>query len=399
MTNFVYISPAFPPTSVNFCEHLARAGVRVLGIGDDPYHELPERLRAALAEYYRVDSMEDYDQVFRAVAYLSFKHGKIDWVESNNEHWLGLDARLRDDFNICTGHGSDLLPAIKSKAAMKPVYASAGIPTARQLWVTDDYAVVEFAHRVGYPIVAKPEAGVGANDTLRLSSDDEVHAYFSAPRGVPYVVEEFVVGDLVSYDAILDADGQPLFEAADAWPPSIMDIVSERLDLSYRVEKDVPAPLAEIGRRTAAAFGMRNRFVHLEFFRLTRDQPGLGAVGDYVGLEVNMRPAGGDTVDMYNHARGADIYQVYTDLVTGVDTGAAARAAADPQYAVYGGRRDGVQYAMPREGLLAKYASEIRQVRRNPPLFVPQMCDEYVVIRTPDADRADEFTRDATTRA
>ena len=90
MTNFVYISPAFPATNVNFCEHLAASGVRVLGVGDLPYEQLPERLRSALAEYYRVDSLEDYGQAFRAVAFLSFRHGKIDWIESNNEYWLSL---------------------------------------------------------------------------------------------------------------------------------------------------------------------------------------------------------------------------------------------------------------------------------------------------------------------
>ncbi len=399
MTNFVYLSPAFPAIGVNFCEHLAHAGVRVLGVGDTPYHELPERLRRALTEYYRVDTLEHYDQAFRAIAYLSYRHGKVDWLESNNEHWLPLDARLRTDFHITTGHGADLIDAIKSKAEMKPVYAFAGVPTARQTRVTDAAALLAFAADVGYPLIAKPEVGVGANDTARLASDDEVRAFCGRTRGVPYVAEEFITGDLVSYDAIVDAAGHPVFEAAVSFPPSILDIVVDRLDLAYRVEAQLPPGLADVGRRTVAAFGMRNRFVHLEFFRLTVDRPGLGRVGDWVGLEVNMRPAGGDTVDLYNYARNADVYQVYTDVVTGRDTGAAARAAADPQYGVYAARRDGFAYALPRADLLAKYAGELRQVRRNPPLFSPQMGDEYFVIRTPHEARADEFVRDTTTRA
>lgn len=399
MTNFVYLSPAFPAIGVHFCEHLARAGVRVFGIGDNSWDELPDALRGALAEYCRVGNLDDYDQVFRAVAYLSYRHGKIDWLESNNEHWLALDARLRTDFHITTGHGVEALAAIKSKAHMKPVYAAAGVPSARQARVTDAAGVLAFAAHVGYPLIAKPEQGVGATDTARLASDDEVRAFFATPRGTPYVVEEFVTGDLISYDALLDAAGRPLFEAATRFPPSIMDIVLDQLDLAYRIEAQLPAGLADVGRRTVAAFGMRNRFVHLEFFHLTADHPGLGRAGDWVGLEVNMRPAGGDTVDLYNYARNADVYQVYTDLVTGRDTGAAARAAADPQFGVYASRRDGFPYAMPRAALLAKYAGELRQVRRNPDLFAPQMGNEYFVIRTPDEARADEFVRDTTARA
>ncbi len=44
--------------------------------------------------------MEDYEQVYKAVAFFAFKYGKIDRIESHNEHWLALDAKLRQDFNV-----------------------------------------------------------------------------------------------------------------------------------------------------------------------------------------------------------------------------------------------------------------------------------------------------------
>lgn len=92
--NFIFISPQFPHTYWNFCDRLHRNGVNVLGIGDSPYDSLEPALKRTLTEYYRVDSLEDYNQVFRAVAFFSFKYGKIDWLESNNEYWLEQDARL-----------------------------------------------------------------------------------------------------------------------------------------------------------------------------------------------------------------------------------------------------------------------------------------------------------------
>lgn len=100
--NFIFISPQFPHTYWQFCDRLRRNGVNVLGIGDSPYETLEDSLKQALTEYYRVDSLEDYDQVFRAVAFFSFKYGKIDWLESNNEYWLEQDARLRTEFHITT---------------------------------------------------------------------------------------------------------------------------------------------------------------------------------------------------------------------------------------------------------------------------------------------------------
>ena len=52
----------------------------------------------------------------RAMGYFTFKYGKIDWLESNNEFWLEQDAALRTDFNITTGAQNDLLTASSTRA-------------------------------------------------------------------------------------------------------------------------------------------------------------------------------------------------------------------------------------------------------------------------------------------
>ncbi len=114
--NFIFISPHFPHTYWNFCQRLKQNGVTVLGIADAPYEGLPHELKESLTEYYRVGSLENYDEVYRAVAYLAFRYGRIDWIESNNEYWLAQDARLRTDFNVTTGIQTDRIRAIKEKS-------------------------------------------------------------------------------------------------------------------------------------------------------------------------------------------------------------------------------------------------------------------------------------------
>ena len=64
--------------------------------------------------------MDDYDQMYRAVAYFAFKSGKIDRIESHNEHWLELDAKLRTDFNVF-GYNNRNIRLIKYKSTMKEV--------------------------------------------------------------------------------------------------------------------------------------------------------------------------------------------------------------------------------------------------------------------------------------
>ena len=73
MQNFVFISPNFPTNYWQFCRELKNNGLRVLGIGDQPYDELTEALKASLDEYYKVGSLENYDEVYRAVAFFIAK--------------------------------------------------------------------------------------------------------------------------------------------------------------------------------------------------------------------------------------------------------------------------------------------------------------------------------------
>ncbi|MBO6238703.1 MAG: Type 1 glutamine amidotransferase-like domain-containing protein, partial [Bacteroidales bacterium] len=93
--NVIFISPHFPQTYSHFCAGLRANGANVLGIADAPYEQLSDELRGALTDYYKVNNLEDYGEVYRAVAWFAHKYGKIDWIESNNEYWLAQDARLR----------------------------------------------------------------------------------------------------------------------------------------------------------------------------------------------------------------------------------------------------------------------------------------------------------------
>ena len=130
MKNFIFISPNFPENYWKFCRELKNNGFRVLGIGDCPYDNLTYELKNSLHEYYRVNSLENYDEVYRAVAFFSFKYGKIDFIESNNEYWLERDAALRTEFNV-EGFKNKDVKKIKLKSQMKRYYKKAGVPVAQ----------------------------------------------------------------------------------------------------------------------------------------------------------------------------------------------------------------------------------------------------------------------------
>ena len=389
--NFVFISPHFPHTYSHFCRHLKEAGVTVLGIADAPYEQLTSELRDSLTEYYKVSNLENYDEVYRAVAFFAFKYGHIDWIESNNEYWLEQDARLRTDFNVTTGIHTDHISAIKEKSQMKKYYALGKIPTARQVRGVDGPdAVRAFAAKAGFPMIAKPDNGVGAAGTYKFNNAAELDAWLSEHSndlGV-FVLEEFITGLLVSYDAICDSRSEPLFESMGVFPTPIMDIVAGDLDTCYYVDKTVPAALKKLGRRTIKAFGIRSRFVHLEFFRLDRDREGLGRKGDFVGLEVNMRPAGGYTPDMMNFAHSTDVYQIWAEMVA---YDRRLKDEGEQFICAYAGRRDCHSYVHSHEEVLARYGSVICMCDRMPAALASALSDQVYMARFHDKKEADEF--------
>ena len=385
---------AFPKnnqTYSHFCSGLRANGANVLGIADAPWHELSDELRGALTDYYKVNNLEDYGEMYRAVAWFAHKYGKIDWIESNNEYWLEQDARLRTDFNVTTGIKSDHVSAIRNKSEMKKYYAEGGIPTARQIKGSAGQAAVRaFARKTGFPVIAKPDSGMGASGTYKLCSEAELADWFlSHPDNYgAFVIEEFITGLLVSYDAIYNSEGQPIFENNTVFPTPIMEIVHSNSETCYWTNKTVPAKLAAIGRRTVKAFGIKGRFVHLEFFQLDRDREGLGRKGDYVGLEVNMRPPGGYTPDMMDFAHSTDVFKIWADMVV---FDKAVKEQGEQFYCAYAGRRDCYTYRHSHEEIMSRYGSNVCMAERVPAALADDLCDMAYIARFKDRKEIEKF--------
>ena len=390
--NFVYISPQFPKTNCEFCDRLKQNGVNVLGIADMEYDQLDQKLKDSLTEYYKVSNLENYDEVLKAVAFFTHKYGKIDWLESNNEHWLVQDAKLRSDFNITTGIKADKIANIKEKSKMKKAYKKAEIPFADFSLVTTLAKAKKFIDKVGYPVVAKPDNGVGASDTHKIKNEKELKNFFeTCNQNVKYIMEEYVDGDLVSYDAIIDSNGNPVFETGIV-EPAVMDIVNKGLDVFYYVEKEMPEKLLDVGRRAVKGFGVKSRFIHLEFFRLNKNKKGLGKKGDYVGLESNMRPAGGYTPDMYNYANNTDVYQIWADMIA-FDRIEKAELNEDIEknYCVYASRRDNKNYVHSHDEIKQKYGNAIVMDERMPDIFAGAMGNYMYTAKFSTKEEMEDF--------
>jgi hypothetical protein len=341
----VFLSPHFPPHYHRFGVRLAELGVNVLGLADEAYDSLDPALRGALKEYYRVHDMHSYDELLRALGHFTHRHGKLDRIDSHNEYWLESEARLRTDFNI-PGIKADEIDRIKRKSLMKQTYIRAGVAVARGRVVRTLTAARRLIAEVGYPVVAKPDVGVGAARTYKLASDAELVAFFAQKPPVDYIVEEFIAGQIFSFDGLADRDGTLVFFTAHCYSQGVMETVNNDDLIHYWSLREIPADLEAAGRAVAKAFAVRERFFHFEFFRT--------AAGGLVALEVNMRPPGGLTTEMFNFANDIDIYREWANVIA---TGRFAAAYSRPWHCCYVGRKSNRRYVHTHDEILAAFGA------------------------------------------
>lgn len=380
MKNFIFISPHFPSTYYRFVEALKRNGFRTLGIGDAPYHELPEGLKNALDEYYCCHDMDNFENEINAVKYFENKYGHIDYLESNNEYWLERDAKLRDIFHITTGVGYKDIQDYQHKSLMKKHYKEAGAKCADYIIIDTLENALAFADKVGYPLFIKPDYGVGAQGDYKIKSEDDLRRFFEIKDPyIVYICEQYVVGNIISFDGIADSNSNVVFATSNFFPPSIADVVEGNKDMSYYTLPEVPSDLMEIGRRVIKAFNVKKRFFHLEFFRLTQDIEGLGEVGDIVALETNMRPAGGYTPDLINFANSNDCYQIYADVIAYDEN--RSHNEYPHYYAICCSRRDNAEYVLKDEEIIEKYRNCICFHGHYPTVFTGAMGDRFFMAK------------------
>lgn len=305
-TRMIVLSPHFPALFLPFWEQLSKAGVQVIGIADIAWEALPQTLQKHLHAYWRVEDMHNIDELTHACRELSQRHGEIHYLESLNEYWLETEAQLRSQLNIL-GPNSESIHRLKHKSEMQSIYAEAGIPIPAGLLLHGHAQGKQWLNETGFPVVAKPDVGVGAAQTYKLESMAAYDDFWHHKPDCAYFLQAFVEGDLYSFDGVVDHGGKLRFMASHHFSQGIMDIVNQDLDLNYYSLRAIPESLIALGEKTIAAFDLHSRFFHFEFFRQGPD--------DWVALEVNMRPPGGWTVDMFNYANDISIFELYTDII------------------------------------------------------------------------------------
>ncbi len=373
--NVIILSPHFPPNHINYAYAVKKMGDTCLGIGDASY--ISDELRNTLDEYVYVPDMMNYDAMVRAVGYLTSKYGKIDRIDSMNEWWLGIESKLRLDFNIF-GQKPEQTDINRSKLGMKSVARAANLPVARGCEVESLSQLRRFIDEVGYPIVVKPVVGVGASATYPIYNEEELNHTFEVIHG-RYICEEFVKGDIVTFDGFVDRHGEIQFFTSHEYNASVMDCVLDNRSMYYYNRIKVDPVLEDLGRRCVAAFNVRERFFHIEWFRTQNrtetQEP------KYCFLEINVRTPGLYTIDMMNYSADISLYEVWAAAFHD------ARVFDDckVKYSVgFVGRRNGENFKHSHDDIMHEFSDLMVMSQPVPGSYADAMGDYFYLIRSKD---------------
>ena len=309
----VFIAPHYPAEMPHFLRGLVEVGARVYGIADAPLASLSADVKRHLTAYLQVPAiLEEDDVIARATDWLRGRN--IDLVLANWEPVMLLAARMNERWGLVSDAimTVDAVRGFRDKRLMKERVESYGLRVPRSVRVKTAAEARDAVAVVGFPLVIKPIAGAGSADTFKVDDAASLDLVLPLLTNVPEaIVEEYVEGEELTYDA-LTIGGEPVYEnVAQYFPKPIISRSQEAVSPAQVVLADLSqprlAPGLALGRGVLRALGMKDGFVHMEWY--------LTPSGDAVFGEIACRAGGAKLVDMMNWASDIDLYREWARIV------------------------------------------------------------------------------------
>ena len=214
---------------------------------------------------------------------------------TSTEPALKLAAQVTDKYNLRYQTCEDI-EQLKDKLTMRQVLATSPLNNVAYELVKTPTQMKRFVREHG-TIIAKPQAGVGSLNVVKLTADDD--ALIDELSGYPLLAEKFIGGSEYSVEAF-SYSGQHY----------ILGIIEKQVDQQHFVEKQhvMPAPLSQEEQLQIeqnmdtflSVMGFQNGPSHTEF---------KVEGSEIYFIETHNRVAGDDIASLLELVTGVNIYQ------------------------------------------------------------------------------------------
>lgn len=309
--NVVVCAPFPVETTLRFVRAAARLDdVRLLGIVTEPPQGEDAKLFHDLVRVTEPLAVQD---ILDGVEVLGRRHGKPDRLIGILEPLMQQMAMARERFNI-PGTRPHTAELFRDKSRMKSALRTAGLPVARYSLLTSTDDAHHFAAEVGFPMVLKPPAGMGARATFRVESEDSliraVRGMRTSPQN-PVLAEEFLRGREFSFETIT-IGGQPQVHSISHYLPTCLEVLENPwMQWCCLLPRELDDSLYENARKMGfaaiRALGLDDGFTHMEWFQRPDRSLAIG--------EIAQRPPGANITRMTGLAHGIDPYRAWARAV------------------------------------------------------------------------------------
>jgi hypothetical protein len=318
MPHVAFIAPRFLENTNRYVQAFAALpGVTLSLVSMDPEEAIPPAIRPRVAGHYRVADCLDGEQLTEAVRAIGRAIGRVDRLAGVLEQLQLPMAEVRDALGI-EGLTGAIARNFRDKDRMKEVLRAHGVPVAKSALARSAADVAAFIGRVGYPVIVKPQAGLGTKATYRLEDEHDLAALEPPTPAQPLQVEEFVRAREHTCETVT-IRGVPVWRSGTRYFPSPLEVL-ETAWVQYCVllPREAGDPTwtqfhPTNGAALAALFGDRagtaagTALTHMEWF-LRED-------GTCLVNEVGVRPPGVHIMPLMSLAHGTDMFADWARLI------------------------------------------------------------------------------------
>lgn|GEM_PF-165301 len=320
MSHVTLVAPHFMENTNRYVAAFANlAGVKLSLISADPVEALPPGLREKVAGHYRVKDVGDGSQLAKAAKALAASLGPIDRLTGVLEQLQLPMSHAREVADI-PGMRPAIARRFRDKDRMKQVLRAAGVPVAKSSLVYSQAALEAFVDAVGYPVIVKPQAGLGARSTQRIESPADLRALARVgmvpTADSPLQAEQFVRAREHTCETV-SIHGKAVWRSGTRYFPTPLEVLEQPWQqYCVMLPREVEAPWTDFAPVNEAAltalFGPHPQvsgtaLTHMEWF-LRED-------GSMLVNEVGARPPGVQIMPLMGLVHDMDFISAWAELI------------------------------------------------------------------------------------
>lgn len=319
MPHVALVAPHFLENTNRYVRAFARLeGVSLSVISEDPEDALPAALRGRVA-HFQVGSIADPTQLAHALDRLKRGIGPVDRLTGVLEQLQMPLAQARELAGV-PGMRPEVARRFRDKDRMKEVLRARGVPVAASQLVSSWAELRAFVDAVGFPVIVKPQAGVGSRGTHRIETRDDVEALrrlgLEPSPARPLQAEQFIRARELTCETV-SIHGKPVWRSGTRYFPTPLEVL-ETPWVQYCVilPLEIEAPWTDFapinGAALEALFGEDPRvtgtaLTHMEWF--------LAEGGKLYVNEVGARPPGVQIMPLMSLAHDVDMIGAWAELI------------------------------------------------------------------------------------